>query len=138
MNSCSSCYGINSGSSSICSGHGQCVSTNNCSCVSDYTGYNSQLNICYGINQISSNVCSGHSNCQSPDNRVCRRLFEGSKCEKSKLRYLGLLVLLIPITILAAIMIILFIWLFKRGYLEIKRIEKRERELSSGTLFYVN
>jgi hypothetical protein len=81
MNSCSSCYGINSGSSSICSGHGQCVSPNNCSCNSGYTGYNCQLNICYGINQTSTNVCSGNGQCVSPNNCSCNSGYTGYNCQ---------------------------------------------------------
>jgi serine/threonine protein kinase len=39
-------------------------------------------------------------------------------------------------TILVALMAILFPWLFKRGYLEIKRKEKREKELYAKLLEY--
>jgi len=81
MNSCSSCYGINSSSSSICSGHGQCVSPNNCSCDNGYSRYECQLNICYGINQTSSNVCSGHGQCVSPNNCSCDSGYTGYNCE---------------------------------------------------------
>jgi hypothetical protein len=81
MNSCSSCYGINSGYSSICSGHGQCVSPNNCSCDSGYTGYECQLISCYGINQTSPNVCSGHGQCISPNNCSCDSGYTGYNCQ---------------------------------------------------------
>jgi hypothetical protein len=83
MNSCSSCYGINSGSSSICSGHGQCVSPNNRSCYSGYTGYECQLISCYGVNQTSSNVCSSHGQCVSPNNCSCESGYTGYECELS-------------------------------------------------------
>jgi nitrogen fixation-related uncharacterized protein len=49
---------------------------------------------------------------------------------------LGLLALLIPITILVVMVIGLFAWLFKRGYLDIKRKEKREKELHDKLLEY--
>ncbi len=130
------CYGINETNSKVCSGHGKCISPDNRQCKNGYTGHNCQLSICYGINETNSKVCSGHGKCISPDNRVCSKIYEGNKCERNRLRYLGLLVLLIPIVILLAMITILFIWLFKRGYLDIKRKEKRERELYTKLLEY--
>ncbi len=70
MNSCISCFGINSGSTDMYSGHGICIGLNNCQCYSGYTGYESQLSICYGVNQTAINVCLGNgkyigsNNCQ--------------------------------------------------------------------------
>jgi len=81
MNSCISCFGINSGSTDVCSGHGMCIGPNNCQCYSGYIGYECQLSICYGVNQTASNICSGHGMCIGPNNCQCYSGYTGYECQ---------------------------------------------------------
>jgi hypothetical protein len=129
-----SCFGIKETQTKVCSAHGVCGSLNNCTCNSGYTGFNCQLNICYGINETSSNVCSGHGDCTSPDKCVCNRGFTGRYCQfkLAKLAYLLLLLLLIPLVVLT----ILFFWLIKRGYLDVKKRIRKENEMYERLLQY--
>jgi len=130
------CYGINQTSQNVCSGQGNCTSPNNCQCNHGYSGYMCQLSICYGINATSSNVCSGHGECRAPNKCVCRRFYEGNMCQKNKLLYLNLLLLVIPVIVLIMALIAWFLWLFKRGFLEVRKKEKKEKELFAKLLEY--
>jgi hypothetical protein len=118
-----SCYGLNQTTVGVCSGRGVCQSANNCSCNVGYTGKNCEINICYGIKQTSASVCSGHGKCQSANNCICYGSYIGLECQFNKnLAYLFLLFLLIPIVGV----LVIIIWLFKNGYFEVRRRDKKE------------
>mmetsp|Transcript_13357 Transcript_13357/g.20137 ORF Transcript_13357/g.20137 Transcript_13357/m.20137 type:complete len:4168 (+) Transcript_13357:169-12672(+) len=74
------CYGILNVDSSVCSGHGKCVSENACECEENYYGSRCNLPICHGIKTQFPSVCSGHGKCVKNDTCECEEGFSDPYC----------------------------------------------------------
>ncbi|EFC43523.1 predicted protein [Naegleria gruberi] len=75
------CYGQSSSSSSVCSGHGKCISKNNCSCSVGYYGNKcNNLYVCDSLTQESPLVCSGRGNCTANGSCTCQSEYYDSNC----------------------------------------------------------
>ncbi|KAG2387556.1 hypothetical protein C9374_001150 [Naegleria lovaniensis] len=82
-NTSTTCFGIDSTSAQVCSGHGVCVSLDSCSCTGGYTGSNcatAPAITCFGIAQGNASVCSGHGNCVANNQCSCTGGYTGSNC----------------------------------------------------------
>ncbi|EFC38182.1 predicted protein [Naegleria gruberi] len=66
--------------SSACSGHGGCISPNNCSCVSGYYGSDCSQFDCYGTASTNTSTCTNHGSCISPNNCSCLSDYYGKEC----------------------------------------------------------
>jgi len=75
------CSGVLYSHNDVCSGHGECVSFENCQCNVSYHGSNCQHPTCFGKNSTDSSVCSGHGTCSSVDTCTCSTGYLGSQCE---------------------------------------------------------
>ncbi|EFC44940.1 predicted protein [Naegleria gruberi] len=76
------CYGISSKSALKCSGKGNCVGPNTCSCYFGYFGSNcEQKTTCFGIDFDSKTVCSGNGNCYGPNTCRCNGRYTGNQCQ---------------------------------------------------------
>lgn len=76
------CYGISyKNTTTVCSGHGSCTSTDFCDCLSGYSGDNCNIYNCFGILMSDPNVCSGKGNCTATDTCSCLTGYSNSKCE---------------------------------------------------------
>ena len=127
------CYGINQTSSNVCSGTGNCIGPNKCNCFSGYFGNECELYKCFEIENNKKEVCSGNGICLSPNKCKCKQSFVGSNC-RFNLRNLAYLTLIL--LILIAVLLVLMIWLFKRGYVDVKRRKKQENALYQKLLEY--
>ncbi len=78
------CFGIDANEPNVCSGHGECVDTDNCICNEGYTGEmcSGLIVKCYDIESTDSNVCSGHGVCSSTNNCTCNAGYTGDTCSK--------------------------------------------------------
>jgi hypothetical protein len=56
----------------VCSGHGKCISTDQCECNSTWGGMDCSIPKCFGIISTNSTVCSGNGLCTSPNACVCK------------------------------------------------------------------
>ncbi|EFC50080.1 predicted protein [Naegleria gruberi] len=71
------CFGISQNSSLACSGNGNCISNNSCSCSENYVGLQCELPLCFGSVNCSNGICI------SPDTCKCNPGHTGSKCQYS-------------------------------------------------------
>jgi hypothetical protein len=69
--------------SGVCSGNGNCISQDTCSCNSLWYGNACDITTCNGTFSTSTSVCSGRGECKSPDVCVCHGYFGGNYCEYS-------------------------------------------------------
>eukprot|EP01080_Neovahlkampfia_damariscottae_P000588 gene588-8096_t len=76
-----SCFGKNSTSPDVCSGNGDCVSYNNCTCNQGYTGNNCQFTKCFGFDSSNEKICSGNGNCTRPNYCECEDGYVGIDCK---------------------------------------------------------
>ena len=81
-----SCYGVAANNINVCSGNGDCTSTDKCNCNNGFTGTKCETPVisvtsCYGVAANNVNVCSGKGNCTSTDKCNCNNGFTGTKCE---------------------------------------------------------
>lgn len=76
------CFGLPANDAGVCSGHGVCVSTDNCTCDAGYTGERcSDLIVnCFDIPSTDPMVCSGHGVCSSTDTCTCHTGYTGEQC----------------------------------------------------------
>ena len=78
------CSGIQYESMYVCSGHGECISEDNCQCEFGYSGQEcSNSYTCYEILSYDVNVCSGHGQCVAEDVCECNKPHLGDECELS-------------------------------------------------------
>ena len=75
------CNGTAFSDLSVCSGHGDCVDFDSCSCHAGYVGSNCEYAECYGLYANDSMVCSGKGNCSNPDTCTCNNGYIGSNCD---------------------------------------------------------
>eukprot|EP01080_Neovahlkampfia_damariscottae_P006368 gene6368-10375_t len=75
------CFGINRTESMVCSGNGNCTSSNFCQCDLNYNGAQCESFTCFEVNSTDPNVCSSHGNCTSFNNCTCMNGYTGIQCE---------------------------------------------------------
>lgn len=75
-----SCHSMLSTDPKVCSGHGSCISPNNCSCHVGYGHKDCSASVCYGKYSTEEKVCSGHGICNSPDNCSCDNGYGTDTC----------------------------------------------------------
>ncbi|KAG2386429.1 hypothetical protein C9374_002875 [Naegleria lovaniensis] len=74
------CFGINSTDGNVCSGHGFCSSTNNCTCYENYFGDSCNITSCFNSWNNDSNACNSHGQCTSFNNCTCDHNYFGTNC----------------------------------------------------------
>jgi len=86
LNNLFDCYGvIATNSSTVCSGNGECVSNNRCSCSKCFEGDKCTRNMCcYGKLSNETGVCSGKGSCVDTA-CLCQSEYHGGKCEEKVL-----------------------------------------------------
>jgi hypothetical protein len=83
-------YSIAANDPTVCSGEGQCISLNNCSCNIGYTGpLCEDIFTCYGNPGNTLLACSGGGICSSNDTCVCLEGRYGNECEHKNDTYTG-------------------------------------------------
>ncbi|KAG2377861.1 hypothetical protein C9374_008946 [Naegleria lovaniensis] len=76
------CFGINSTEGHVCSGHGNCSSSDNCTCETNFYGSNCSVTLCFGVfSNESSTVCSGNGTCNEFNSCTCHSNNYGNRCE---------------------------------------------------------
>jgi len=65
------CYGISFDNSTVCSGHGTCLTEDSCSCQPSYSGDQCEIYSCYGTLSTNAGVCTGHGSCVATDDCQC-------------------------------------------------------------------
>ncbi len=74
------CFGMDSDHVSACSGHGECIALNNCTCDDGWIGANCSMTPCFGIASSDTSVCSGHGSCVGIDQCQCDDGWMGVDC----------------------------------------------------------
>ncbi len=79
-----SCFGLTVDDQDVCSGHGECISRNNCTCHEGYTGESCSdlIFTCYNISSTNETVCSGHGVCNDTDSCTCDEGYTGKNCSE--------------------------------------------------------
>ncbi|KAG2374973.1 hypothetical protein C9374_010347 [Naegleria lovaniensis] len=76
------CYGVSAFTWSVCSGHGSCISENNCQCQNGYFGTTCQITQCNSKLSNDSSVCSSHGSCVALNSCSCISGWTGLNCEQ--------------------------------------------------------
>ena len=80
-----SCEGIPANYADVCSGHGECVEQDICSCDEGYTGDQCQDVVsepeCFTLSAYDPDVCSGHGECIEQDICSCDEGYTGDQCQ---------------------------------------------------------
>ncbi len=75
------CNGIRADNATTCSGHGDCITTNNCSCEHGYSGADCEnVMTCDGVAWNDGGVCGGHGFCVAEETCVCISGWIGTFC----------------------------------------------------------
>ncbi|EFC42331.1 predicted protein [Naegleria gruberi] len=78
------CFGLDATNPVACSGHGNCVANEYCSCKRGYYGMDCSVTfLCNGTISYSQNVCSGYGSCVNTDECSCRANRDGKFCQFS-------------------------------------------------------
>jgi len=82
-NDCSntSCFGVLSNLTHVCSSHGSCVEYNNCDCLPNYSGSNCSVFKCSSIFSNDPLVCSSHGDCVDHNQCNCSTGYYGPECK---------------------------------------------------------
>jgi hypothetical protein len=75
------CNGQSSTNITVCSGNGQCIAPNNCSCNANYAGTDCSSFKCFGVDSKDSSVCSSRGKCTRPDSCTCDNGYLGNNCQ---------------------------------------------------------
>jgi len=76
------CDGIDYDDPLVCSGQGDCVAQDTCTCYEGFYGANCEIAMtCDGIDYDDPNVCSGRGDCVAQDTCTCYEGFYGANCE---------------------------------------------------------
>jgi alpha-tubulin suppressor-like RCC1 family protein len=83
-----SCFGLSSTDPLVCSGNGNCNSTDVCVCKTGFFGKNchqiTSINpTCFGIKSTELSVCSSYGNCLNTDQCSCYVGYSGYECEET-------------------------------------------------------
>ena len=70
-----SCFGVNFYESTVCSGHGNCVAKDNCTCFGNYGGDKCSTPVC-------ADNCNGQGTCTGPNQCKCNDGFGGFNCNQ--------------------------------------------------------
>lgn len=79
------CFGLDPGDPSVCSGHGICIEFDICLCEMGWLGADCSIPAaydCFGIDSQDPNVCSGHGLCVAVDTCQCGQAWTGAECEQ--------------------------------------------------------
>jgi len=78
------CFGNDHRYPMVCSGHGECVQEDLCSCHKGYTEPNCSHALCFDVSGKSDEVCYGHGRCVSPNTCECmlKEGFLGERCNQ--------------------------------------------------------
>ena len=83
LTSITKCYGIESDNSAVCSGHGSCISLDECECDSGWMGLDCSITHCFGISSnLPNRACSGKGKCVRPNKCHCEAGYRGHKCHR--------------------------------------------------------
>ena len=76
------CDGIDYDDPLVCSGQGDCVAQDTCTCYEGFYGANCEIAMtCDGIDYDDPNVCSGRGDCVAQDTCTCYDGYRGANCE---------------------------------------------------------
>nr|CAG4717464.1 unnamed protein product [Naegleria fowleri] len=76
------CYGVSAFTSSVCSGHGSCISENTCQCQVGFFGATCQITQCGSTFSNDSTVCNSHGSCIGVNTCSCNSGWTGTFCDQ--------------------------------------------------------
>jgi alpha-tubulin suppressor-like RCC1 family protein len=82
------CFSVFATDPNVCTGHGTCISNDNCACKTGYVGNDCSLPLCYGYNSSDTAVCSGNGLCLTIDTCICYPGYFGKQCDTTGSGYL--------------------------------------------------
>ena len=77
------CFGVKANNAAVCSGHGNCIATDQCQCDSGWMKVDCSLTHCFGFSSnLPDKVCSGRGTCVRQNKCHCSDGYRGHKCHK--------------------------------------------------------